>query len=153
MNQDIEEKYIYSHGYSIENVGSMLSCVFGALVLFYQYFENTQIWILVLAMLLSGLAAFSVDLVVTKISIYADKVYVYIKPCQPVTFKKSYRFKRAEIKKTRVDTSERVTRYGKIVTHTVVLITKDGMKHNILIPRDKGEALRVKKEVSRYRHA
>ena len=153
MNQDIKEKYVYSHGYSIENIGSMLCCVFGALVLFYQYFHGEQIWILVCAIFLGGLALFSIDLVVTKISIYADNTYVYIKPCQPITFKRSYRFKRADIKKTRVDTSERITRYGKIVTHTVVLVTKGGAKHNILIPRDKSEALRVKKEVSRFRLA
>ncbi len=153
MKKESLEKFKYSHGYSVENIGSMCACIFGTLVLVREYLDNSQLWVLVLAVFSVGLALFSIDLVFTKISIHADKIYLYIKPCQPITFKKKYKFKRSDIKKTRVSTTKENTRYGEIVTHIVVLITKDGVRHNILIPRNKKEAARVKKELSRWRHA
>ncbi|WNO11273.1 hypothetical protein [Teredinibacter sp. KSP-S5-2] len=153
MKKESEEKYFYSHGYSLENIGSMAACTFGSAVLFHEYLENSQLWVLVLAILCSGLALFTIDLVVTKVSIYADNIYLYIKPIQPITFKKRYRFRRSDIKRSRVDTSKENTRYGPVVTYTVVLLTKDGKRHNVLIPRNKKEAIRIKKELSRWRHA
>lgn len=153
MDQKSKEKYTYSHGYSIENICSMVACIFAATLLFLEYAENSQLWILVVATFCAGLALFSIDLVATKISIYDDNDYLYIKPCQPITFKKKYRFKRSEVLKARVDTTKRMTRYGPIVTHVVVLITKDGERHHVLIPRSKEEATFIKNELSRRRHA
>ena len=148
-----ESKYIYSHGYSIKNIGMMISCLVGAILISQEYYENGQLWILSVAIFAIGLTLFSIDLVVTQVSIYADNVYLYIKPCQRCTFKKSFKFKRSEIKRSKVNTSKEITRYGVIVTHTVVILTKDGKKHVILMPRDKKEANRIKREISKWRRA
>ena len=105
------------------------------------------------AIFLAGLTLFCIDLIITKVAIHADNLFLYIKPCQPITFKKSFKFKRSEIKGSKVKTSKEITRYGIIVTHKVVLITKNGKSHVILMPRNKDEALRIKKEVSKFRYA
>jgi hypothetical protein len=146
-------KYIYSHGYSVTNIGAMISCLVGAVLVSNEYYRNQQLWVLAIAIILVGLTLFSIDLIITKVSIYADNKFLYISPCQPITFKKSFKFKRSEIKGTKVKTSKEVTRYGIIVTHQVVLITKNGKSHVILMPRNKVEALRIKKEVSKFRYA
>lgn len=151
--RSLKIKYIYSHGYSVQNIGSMISCFVGVALASHEYYKNEQLWVLAAAIFLVGLTLFSIDLIITRVSIYADKKFLYIRPCQPITFKKSFKFKRTEIKGTKVTTSKEVTRYGIIVTHKVVLITKNGKKHVILMPRNKDEALRVKKEVSKFRYA
>jgi hypothetical protein len=146
-------KYIYSHSYSVTNIGAMISCLVGAVLVSNEYYRNQQLWVLAIAIILVGLTLFSIDLIITKVSIYADNKFLYISPCQPITFKKSFKFKRSEIKGTKVKTSKEVTRYGIIVTHQVVLITKNSKSHVILMPRNKVEALRIKKEVSKFRYA
>lgn len=151
--RSLKIKYIYSHGYSVQNIGAMISCFVGVVLVSHEYYKNEQLWILAVAIFLVGLTLFSIDLIITKVSIYADTKFLYIRPCQPITFKKSFKFKRTEIKASKVKTSKEVTRYGIIVTHKVVLITKDGKSHVILMPRNKDEALRVKKEVSKFRYA
>ena len=131
----------------------MISCLVGVVLVSHEYYKNEQLWALAIAIFLIGLTLFSIDLIITKVSIYVDKNFLYISPCQPITFKKPYKFKRSEIKASKVKTSKKVTRYGIIVTHKVVLITKNGKSHVILVPRNKDEALRVKKEVSKFRYA
>jgi hypothetical protein len=151
--RSLKIKYIYSHGYSVTNIVSMISCFVGTVLLCDEYYKNEQLWVLAIAIFLVGLTLFSIDLIITKVSIYADNKFLYISPCQPITFKKSFKFKRSEIKGSKVKTSKEVTRYGIIVTHKVVLITKNGKSHVILMPRNKDEALRIKKEVSKFRYA
>lgn len=152
MNRKKSEGYKYSHGFSLENICSMLACIFGATVLFLAYVDNSQFLVLVPALVCTGLALFSIDLVFTTVSIYGDKRYLYIQPCHPFTFKKKYRFDRSDIKATKVKTDKRLTNYGPVVTHSVILVTKDNCKHVVLIPRHKTEAISVKKELSRWRY-
>jgi hypothetical protein len=131
----------------------MISCFVGTVLLCDEYYKNEQVWLLAVIIFLVGLTLSSIDLIITKVSIYADKKFLYISPCQPITFKKSFKFKRSEIEASKVKTSKEITRYGIIVTHKVVLITKNGKSHVILMPRNKDEALRIKKEVSKFRYA
>jgi len=88
----------------------MISCLVGAVLVSHEYYKNEQLWVLAIAIFLIGLTLFSIDLIITKVSIYADKKFLYISPCQPITFKKSYKFKRSEIKCSKVKTSKEVTR-------------------------------------------
>jgi len=131
----------------------MISGLVGTVLISHEYYKNEQLWVLAVAIFIAGLTLLSIDLIITKVAIYADNLFLYIKPCQPITFKKSFKFKRSEIKGSKVKTSKEVTRYGIIVTHKVVLITKNGKSHVILMPRNKDEALRIKKEVSKFRYA
>ena len=153
MNIDIEDKFYCSHGYGLENILSMVACVFGVVVVLHEYHENSQFWLVPIGIFGCLLALFSIDSVITKVLIYADSQYLYVKPTQPFTFKKRFRFKRKNIEKVIVKSEKTVSRYGPIETHTVVLKTKNGEKHNIVVPRDKSEAIRVKKELSRWRYA
>ena len=150
---DIDEKFYCSHGFGIENILSMLACVFGAAVLLYEYYENSQFWLLPIAIFCLILALFSIDSVITKIWIYGDHQYLYVKPTQPFTFKKKFKFKRKSINKVIVRSERTMSRFGPIETHTVVLKSKNGKKYNIVVPRDRSEAIRVKKELSRWRQA
>ena len=131
----------------------MISGLVGTVLISHEYYKNEQLWLLAVAIFLAGLTLFCIDLIITKVAIHADNLFLYIKPCQPITFKKSFKFKRSEIKGSKVKTSKEITRYGIIVTHKVVLITKNGKSHVILMPRNKDEALRIKKEVSKFRYA
>ncbi len=153
MNNEVDSKYTYSHGYSVGNVGSLIACFSGSAVLYHEYMQNSQLWVLAIAICLTGLSLFALDLIVTTVKIYGDKINLYIRPSQPLTLKKRFTFKRSEIKRTRVDTEKRNSRYGPIVTYSVSLTTKNGKKHVIFIPRNKVEAIRVKKAMSRFRHA
>ena len=92
-----------------------------------------------------------IDIVMTQIVIYGDQNYLYIKPCQPISFKKRYKFKRTEIKKTRVDTKTKRTRHGLSRWHDVVLVTNDNNEHIVLTARDKREGLVVRKELKKWR--
>jgi len=153
MNKVIKKEPIYSHNRSLDNVFGMLLFVFMAGWLFYIHFtKGIEFLFLVFAIPVTGIALYMVDVVVTSVKIYGDQDYLYIKPSQPVSFKKKFKFKRDNIKQTKVETIQTKNNYGVNTVHYVVVTTNDNVKHKVLEARDKKEALIIKKELKEWRY-
>ena len=146
-------KYTYSHGFSLENIATMLSCMLGAFVILNGYFQgaNDELWILVVGVFCLLLALFTIDLVFTTVDLYADGLFLYVKPRHVFTFKKFRKIKRNSIKRAYVKTTSSMSRYGRIITHVVMIEKTNREKVVILSPKDKKEASRIKTFISKLK--
>ena len=139
-------KYTYSHGFSLENIATMLSCILGAFLILSAYFQgvNDELWFLVVGLFCLLLAVFTIDLVFTTVDFHADSLFLYVKPRHIFTFKRFRKIKRNSIKRAYVKTTSTNSRYGKIITHVVIIEKTNREKIVILSPKGKKEASKIR---------
>ena len=142
--------YIQSHGYSLENILTMISCV-GALVLFLYNIDNSlNVWfyygLIIFAFVLSLL---SIESVFSTVIFKQDSKKLIVTSSWPISFQRTVMVNKNKIEKFYVKTEERRTYQGILIkTHSINVKLKNREKILLSIPRSHEEAKSIKRVLS-----